>query len=144
MIRWAVLPAVAGLVVGTVWPLAAPGGLVYGAGTEYRTWDERDLLFASLGALAGLVMAVVLAATRRRAGLPGRGLAALAGSVAGTLAAWGTGVGLTRVLGARGVSSSVAESSFGLQALSALAVWPAIVALAVLALTTLWWVPPRD
>lgn len=144
LIRWTVYPVLAGLVLGTVWAVAAPGGLVYGSGTDYTMWDERDLVFAALGLLAGLAVAAVLAATRRRHGLPNRGLAAVAGSALGTFAAWGTGLGLTRVLGARGVDPSVAESAFGLQALSALAVWPAVVALAVLALTTLWWVPPRD
>jgi hypothetical protein len=144
LVRWTVFPVLAGLVLGTVWPIAAPGGLVYGSGSDYATWDERDLVFAGLGLLAGLTTAVVLASTRRRPSLPNRGLAALAGSVLGTLAAWGTGVGLTRVLGARGVNPSVAESAFGLQALSTLAVWPAVVALGVLALTTLWWVPPRS
>jgi hypothetical protein len=41
------------------------------------------------------------------------------------------------------VDPRLAESAFGLQSLSAVAVWPAIAALTVLALTTLWWVPPR-
>ncbi|WP_369047158.1 hypothetical protein [Sinomonas sp. P10A9] len=144
LLRWTVFPVLAGLVLGTVWVVAAPGGLLYGLGTEYAAWDERDLVFAGLGLIAGLAIAVVLAATRRRVGLPNRGLAALAGSVLGSLAAWGTGVGLGRVLGARGVSASVAESAFGLQAVSSLAVWPCVVALMVLALTTLWWAPPRE
>lgn len=144
IVRWIVFPVLAGLVLGTVWAVAAPGGLLYGSGSDYQSWDERDLVFAGLGLLAGLTIAVLLAATRRRAGLPNKGLAALAGSVLGTFAAWGTGVGLTRVLGTRGVSPSVPESAFGLGALSSLAVWPAVVALAVLALTTLWWAPPRD
>ncbi|GAB2751851.1 hypothetical protein [Sinomonas soli] len=144
LVRWCVYPLLGGLVLGTVWVAVAPGGLFYGAGTDYQTWDERDLLFSALGLAAGLSITVGLAASRRRTGLPNRGLSALAGSTLGTLAAWGTGVGLGRVLGARGASPSVAESAFGLQALSALAVWPAVVALAVLAFTTLWWVPPRD
>lgn len=144
LLRWTVFPVLAGLVLGTVWAVAAPGGLFYGSGTEYATWDERDLAFAGLGLLAGLAIAFVLAATRREPGLPNRGLAALAGSILGSLAAWGTGVGLGRVLGARGVSASVAESAFGLQAVSSLAVWPGVVAVMVLALTTLWWAPPRE
>ncbi|MBL0705489.1 hypothetical protein [Sinomonas cellulolyticus] len=144
LVRWTVYPVLTGLVLGTVWAAAAPGGLFYGSGSDYQSWAERDLLFAGLGLLAGAVIAVVLSATRRRAGLPNRGLAALAGSVLGTFAAWGTGVGLTRVLGSRGVSPSVPETVFGLQALSSLAVWPGVVALTVLALTTLWWVPPRE
>jgi hypothetical protein len=144
LVRWCVFPLLGGLVLGTVWVVAAPGGLFYGAGTDYETWDERDLLFGALGLAAGLVVTVALAAGRRRTGLPNRGLSALAGSTLGTLAAWGTGVGLAHALGSRGASPSVAESAFGLQALSALAVWPAVVALAVLAFTTLWWVPPRD
>lgn len=144
LIRWCIFPLLGGLVLGTVWAVAAPGGLVYGSGTEFQTWDERDLIFAALGLATGLAVAVTLAATRSRSGLPNRGLSALAGSTLGTLAAWGTGVGLGQVLGARGVSASVAESAFGLQSLSALAVWPAVVALAVLAYTTLWWVSPRD
>ncbi|MGT2460456.1 hypothetical protein [Sinomonas atrocyanea] len=144
LVRWCVYPLLGGLVLGTVWVAAAPGGLFYGAGTDYETWDERDLLFGALGLAAGLAVTVALAVGRRRTGLPNRGLAALAGSTLGTLAAWGTGVGLGHMLGARGVSPSVAESAFGLQALSALAVWPAVVALAVLAFTTLWWIPPSE
>lgn len=144
LVRWTVFPVLAGLVLGTVWAVAAPGGLLYGSGSDYQDWDERDLIFAGLGLLAGLVIAVVLAVTRRRSGLANRGVAALGGSVLGSFAAWGTGVGLAAVLGARGVNPSVPETVFGLQALSSLAVWPGIVALAVLALTTLWWVPPVD
>lgn len=144
LVRWTVFPVLAGLVLGTVWAVAAPGGLLYGSGSDYQSWDERDLIFAGLGLLAGLVIAVVLAATRRRGGLANRGVAALGGSVLGTFAAWGTGVGLTGILGARGVNPAVPETVFGLQALSSLAVWPAVVATAVLALTTLWWVPPVD
>ena len=46
-------------------------------------------------------------------------------------------------MGARGVDPGVAGSEFGLRAVSVLAAWPAVTALAVLALTTLWWQPPR-
>ncbi|ASN51782.1 hypothetical protein [Sinomonas sp. R1AF57] len=141
--RWSLLPAAAGPVLGTVWWLAAPGGRLYGEGSNYRTWDERDLVFAALGALAGVVLAVLLSLSRRRPGLPARGLAALAGSVVGSALMWGTGLLLGRIGGARGVDPRLAESAFGLQSLSAIAVWPAIAALSVLALTTLWWVPPH-
>jgi hypothetical protein len=144
LVRWTLLTAAAGPVLGLVWWLAAPGGRLYGEGTDYRTWDERDLVFAALGAAAGVVVAVLLAVRRRRHGLPARGLAALAGSVGGSALAWGTGLLLGAVGGARGVDRALPDSAFGLLSFSAVAVWPAVVALSVLAFTTLWWVPPRD
>ena len=140
--RWALAPAAAGPLVGLAWWLAAPGGILHGEGTDYRTWDERDLVLAALGAAAGVVIAVVLSAGRRRPGLPDRGLAALAGSVVGSGLAWLAGTLLGRLVGARGVDASVPGSEFGIHAVSVLAAWPAITALAVLALTTLWWQPP--
>lgn len=142
LLRWVLAPAAAGPLLGAAWWLAAPGGILYGEGADYRTWDERDLVLAALGAAAGLAVAGALAAGRRRPGLPDRGLAALAGSVAGSGLAWLTGTLLGRLVGARGVDASVAGSEFGIHAVSVLAVWPAITALAVLALTTLWWQPP--
>ena len=142
--RWALAPAAAGPLLGAAWWLTAPGGILYGEGTDYRSWDERDLVLAALGAAAGLVLAAVLAAGRHRPGLPDRGLAALAGSVAGSGLAWLAGTLLGRLVGARGVDAAAAGSEFGVQAVSVLAVWPAITALAVLALTTLWWQPPHE
>ncbi|WP_077489523.1 hypothetical protein [Sinomonas mesophila] len=142
--RWALGPAAAGPLVGAVWWLAAPGGILHGEGMDYLVWDERDLVLAALGAAAGITLAVVLASGQRRPGLPDRGLAALAGSVAGSGLAWLAGTLLGRLVGTRGVDAAVAGSEFGVQALSVLAVWPAVTALAVLALTTLWWQPPDE
>ena len=70
--RWVLGPAAAGPVLGTVWWLAAPGGLLHGEGSDYRSWDERDLVLAALGAAAGLAITLALAAGRRRPGLPDR------------------------------------------------------------------------
>ena len=142
LVRWALAPAAAGPLVGLAWWLAAPGGILHGEGSDFRTWDERDLVLAALGAVAAVVIVVLLSAGRRRPGLPDRGLSALAGSVAGSSLAWLAGTLLGQLVGARGVDASVAGSAFGVHAVSVVAVWPAITALAVLALTTLWWLPP--
>ncbi|GAB4100433.1 hypothetical protein [Sinomonas halotolerans] len=143
LLRWTLAPTAAGLLLGVLWWLAAPGGILHGDGSDLTSWDERDLVFAALGAVAGGVTVTVLAAGRARSGLPDRGLAALAGSVAGSALAAGMGLALGRIVGSRGADAAVPGSDFGLQALSAAAVWPAVTALGVLALTTLWWRDPK-
>ncbi|WP_334170476.1 hypothetical protein [Sinomonas sp.] len=142
VLRWLLSPLVAGIVLGVVWWLAAPGGRLYGDGSDYQQWLPRDLVFAGLAALAGLVVVVFVVRAHLRFGFAARYLAALVGSVIGSLLMWLTGTGLGQVLGSSRKDPSVDGSAFGLDALSALALWPAIVAVVILALVTVLWSPP--
>ncbi|MEA5456899.1 hypothetical protein SPF06_19425 [Sinomonas sp. JGH33] len=142
MLRWLLAPTLAGPVLGFVWWLAAPGGRLYGDGSDYAAWLARDFAFAGLAALAAVCVVVFVVRAHDRFGFAGRSLAALVGSGAGSLLMWLTGAGLARVWGSLRSDPSVDGSAFGLQALSALALWPAIVAVVVLGLASILWSPP--
>ncbi len=92
--RWFALSGAAGVVLGMVWWLAAPGGAFYGDGKDYNIWMARDLLLGGLGVLAGLGAAVVLVRTaaHRGRGATVRLLAAAAGGLLGSVVAWRMGV----------------------------------------------------
>ncbi|WP_052207178.1 hypothetical protein [Sinomonas humi] len=142
VLRWLLAPLVAGIVLGVVWWLAAPGGRLYGDGSNYQDWLPRDLVFAGLGALAAVVVVIFVVRAHVRFGFAARYLAVLVGSGLGSLLMWLTGTGLGRVIGSSRTDPKVDGSAFGLDTLSALALWPAIVAIVVLALVTVLWSPP--
>ncbi|WP_422936361.1 hypothetical protein [Sinomonas sp. P47F7] len=142
MVRWCVLPAVAGPVLGVAWWLAAPGGRLYGDGSDYGQWIPRDFVFTGLSALAAVVVVVFAVRAHVRVGFAGRYLAALVGSGAGSVLMWLTGVGLGMVFGSSRSDPSVVGSAFGLATFSALALWPGIVAVVILGLVTVLWSPP--
>lgn len=142
VLRWLFSPLVAGVVLGVVWWLAAPGGRLYGDGSDYQQWLPRDLVFAGLAALAAIVVVVFVVRAHIRFGFAARYLAALVGSGIGSLLMWLTGTGLGQMLGSSRKDPSVDGSAFRLDTLSALALWPAIVAIVILALVTVLWSPP--
>jgi hypothetical protein len=55
---------------------------------------------------------------------------------------WLTGVGLGHAFGSSRTDPGVDGSAFGLQTMSALALWPGIVAIVILGLMTVLWSPP--
>jgi hypothetical protein len=55
---------------------------------------------------------------------------------------WLTGSGLGQVFGTSRTDPGVDGSAFGLQTLSALALWPGVVAVVIFGLMTLLWSPP--
>ncbi|MDQ4500819.1 hypothetical protein [Sinomonas sp. ASV322] len=142
MLRWLFAPAAAGPVLGVAWWLASPGGRLYGDGSDYGVWLTRDFMFAGFAALAAVCVVVPVVWVHDRHGFAGRSLAALVGSGAGSLLMWLTGVGLGRAFGSPRSDPSIDGSAFGLQTLSELALWPAIVAVVVLGLVTVLWSPP--
>lgn len=142
MIRWFALPAAAGPVLGVAWWLGAPGGRLYGDGSDFGQWISRDFVFVGLAAVAAVVVVVFAVRAHERFGFAGRYLAGLVGSGAGSVLMWLTGVGLGQLLGSSRSDPSVDGSAFGLHAFSALALWPGIVAVVVLGLVTVLWSPP--
>src|SRR5690348_740239 len=99
MIRWLLAPALAGPVLGVVWWLAAPGGRLYGDGSDYNEWIARDFFFAGLGALAAVCVVVFVVRAHDRFSFAGRSLPALVGSGAGSLLMWLTGTLLGQAFG---------------------------------------------
>jgi hypothetical protein len=145
IIPWLAAPAVAGVPLGLIWWLAAPGGRLQGDGSDYHAWLARDLVFTGLAAFAALVVVVFVVRANSRADFAPRQLSALIGSGVGSVLMWLTGVGLGQAFGTSRTDPSVDGSAFGLQALSALALWPGIVAVVILGLMTIFWSPPtRD
>ncbi|HKU10904.1 MAG TPA: hypothetical protein VJQ61_06710 [Sinomonas sp.] len=142
LIPWFAAPAVAGVPLGLLWWLAAPGGRLQGDGSDYHAWLARDLVFAGLAVFAALVVVVFVVRANSRGDFAPRHLSALIGSGVGSVLMWLTGVGLGQAFGTSRTDPSVDGSAFGLQALSALALWPGIVAVVILGLMTIFWSPP--
>jgi hypothetical protein len=142
---WTVFAAVAaaGIPVGLLWWLLAPGGLnvltrdpSLAAGTNPQVWLPRDLTLAGLFILAGCLVAVFL--TDKTGRLPRRELMlGLAGALAGALLAWQTGVLAARLWGATADTSASAGVAFSLRSASVLLLWPAATATAVFILSVL-------
>jgi hypothetical protein len=140
--RWFLWPAVAGPLLGVVWWLAAPGGRLQGDGSDFHAWLGRDLVFVGLAAAAALVVVAFVVWAHSRLDFAPRHLAALVGSGAGSALMWLTGVGLGHAFGSSRTDPGVDGSAFGLQTMSALALWPGIVAIVILGLMTVLWSPP--
>lgn len=119
-----------GALIGAAWWLLAPTGRLFGDPVSEEQWVLRDLTLAGLELLAGLAVGTVIAV---RLGLPGvvaRILAAVGGSILGSLLALGVGEGLAYLFGPHG-REDLPGSDFILQSYGALAIWPAVAALVV-------------
>ncbi|MBT2567055.1 hypothetical protein J7I84_11235 [Arthrobacter sp. ISL-85] len=142
---WSLLlvPAAAGVPAGLLWWLLAPGGLnlitrdpALASGTVPMVWLPRDLTLAGLLVLAGCLLAVFLADGKRpypQAAL----LAGLAGALAGSVVAWGTGILAARLWGPAVDASANASIAFSLRAWPVLLLWPAATAVSVFILELL-------
>ncbi len=119
-----------GALVGAGWWLVAPTGRLFGDPASADQWLLRDLTLAGLGLIAGIAVGTVVAV---RLGLPGvvaRIVAAVGGSVLGSLLALVVGEGLAYLLGPHG-RKDLPGSDFVLQSYGALAVWPAAAAVII-------------
>ncbi len=119
-----------GAVIGVAWWLLAPTGRLFGEPTDAQQWLLRDLTLAGLQLLAGIGVGIVVAL---RLGLPGvvaRILAAVGGSVAGSVLALLTGEGLAFLFGPD-ADESMSGSAFVLQSYGVLAIWPAVAAVII-------------
>ncbi|GGH97576.1 hypothetical protein ACFFGR_08680 [Arthrobacter liuii] len=139
---WSLLlvPAAAGVPAGILWWLLAPGGLnlltrdpALASGTVPMVWLPRDLTLAGILVLAGCLLAVFLADGKRpdpQAAL----LTGLAGALAGSVVAWGTGILAARLWGPAVDTSVNASVAFSLRSWPVLLLWPAATAVSVFVL----------
>lgn len=142
LLPWSLLlvPAAAGIPAGILWWLLAPGGLnlitrdpALAAGSVPLVWLPRDLTLAGILVLAGCLLAVFLSDGRRddpQAAL----LTGLAGALAGSILAWGTGILAARLFGPAVDASANASIAFSLRAWPVLLLWPAATAVSVFVL----------
>ncbi|WP_146238873.1 hypothetical protein [Arthrobacter livingstonensis] len=128
--RWFALSSGAGVVLGILWWLAAPGGAFYGEGKDYTIWVARDLVLAGLGVLAGLTAAVLLVRAAARhgggAGATARLLAAAAGGLLGSVLAWRLGVFAGDLFQTPPDNLPNPSMVFSLRSASVLLLWPLV------------------
>ena len=139
--RWFTLSAGAGVVLGILWWLAAPGGAFYGDGKDYAIWLARDLVLGGLCVLAGLTAAVLLvrAAARRGGGADAtaRLLAVVAGGLLGSVLAWRMGVFAGDLFRTPPDNMPNPSMVFSLRSPTVLLLWPLATAAAVFLFTFL-------
>ncbi|TKV28220.1 hypothetical protein FDK12_09655 [Arthrobacter sp. NamB2] len=119
-----------GAVLGVAWWLLAPTGRLFGDPVVATEWVLRDLTFAGLELLAGIAVGTVVALRLKLPGVVARILAAVGGSVLGSVLALGVGEGLAYLLGPHG-RDELPGSDFVLQSYGALAIWPAVAAVII-------------
>lgn len=142
---WAMLavPAAAGIPLGILWWLLAPGGLnlitrdpALGSGTNPGVWLPRDLTLAGLLVFAGCLLAVFLA-DKKRADPQTDLMTALAGALCGAAVAWQAGLLAAHLWGPAVDASANASIAFSLRAWPVLLLWPAAAAVSVFVLELL-------
>jgi hypothetical protein len=141
--RWFAAAAAAGIPVGLLWWLLAPGGLnlitrdpALGNGENPVVWLPRDLTLAGLFVFAGCVVAVLIMDKPRSS--PRLVLAlGLAGGLAGAVIAWQAGVFAGQLWGAPADTSANASVAFSLRSMAVLVVWPAATAISVFVISLL-------
>lgn len=141
--KWFAVAAAAGVPVGLLWWLLAPGGLnlmtrdpEYASGTNPELWLPRDLTLAGLLMFAGCLAAVLLTDKDGRAAQAAF-LLCLAGGLAGAVVAWQTGMLAAQLWGGPADTSVNASVAFSLRSLSVLLIWPAATAVSVFVLSLL-------
>lgn len=142
---WAMLaiPAAAGVPLGILWWILAPGGLnvitrdpALASGTNPDVWLPRDLTLAGLLVFAGCLLAVFLA-DKKRTDPQADLLAGLVGALCGAILAWQAGL-LAAQLWAPAVDASAnASIAFSLRAWPVLLLFPAATAVSVFVLELL-------
>ncbi|ADX72734.1 hypothetical protein Asphe3_15650 [Pseudarthrobacter phenanthrenivorans Sphe3] len=142
---WVLLavPAAAGVPLGILWWLLAPGGLnlvtrdpAFGSGTNPEVWLPRDLTLAGLLVFAGCLLAVFLA-DRRRKDPQADLVLGLAGALLGAVLAWQAGILAAHLWGPAVDASANASIAFSLRAWPVLLLWPAATAISVFVLELL-------
>lgn len=124
LLRWIAVPAVAGILLGLLWWLLAPGGAFYGQGTDPASWLPRDLVLAGLCLFAGLVTAALLIPQRSDAAAWFKVCAALLGSALGAVVAWQIGTLAGAIWGPEVTGAANESAAFSLRSYSALLLWP--------------------
>lgn len=135
--RFAII-AGAGIPVGLLWWLLAPGGLnllsgdpALVKGTNTDGWLPRDLVLAGLFLLSGCLTGFLLKGKRSGAPAPATVVLAVAGGALGALIAWQAGVLAGQWWGVAEDTAPNASIAFSLRSFAVLAVWPAAVAISV-------------
>ena len=141
--KWFAVAGAAGVPVGLLWWLLAPGGLnlitrdpEYASGTNPEVWLPRDLTLAGLLVFAGCLAAVLLTDKAGRAAQPAF-LLSLAGGLSGALIAWQAGMLAAQLWGGPADTTVNASVAFSLRSLSVLLLWPAATAVSVFVLSLL-------
>lgn len=135
LVRWLLLPAVAGILVGVAWWLLAPGGAFIGSGKDFAHWPLRDLVLGGLGVLAGITMAVLLAPSVGRPRAVPRVITAVVGGLLGSLVAWQIGLFAGHLFAPVAADASNPSIAFSLRSPSILLLWPLAVAAVVFLVT---------
>lgn len=130
--------AAAGIPVGLLWWLLAPGGLnlltgdpALATGTNAEGWLPRDLVLAGLFLLAGCLTGFLLNGKRTGAPAPGTVVLAVIGGALGAVIAWQAGVLAGQWWGPAEDTAPNASIAFSLRSFAVLAVWPAATAISV-------------
>ena len=141
--KWFVVAAAAGVPVGLLLWLLAPGGMnlitrdpEFASGTNPELWLPRDLTLAGLFVFAGCLAAVLLTDKGGRTAQAAF-LLSLAGGLAGALIAWQAGMLAAQLWGGPADITVNASVAFSLRSLSVLLLWPAALAASVFALSLL-------
>ncbi|MFJ6003153.1 hypothetical protein [Arthrobacter sp. NPDC092385] len=121
-----------GAVIGAAWWLLAPTGRLFGDPEVATEWVLRDLTLAGLELIAGIAVGAVVAIRLNLPGVVARILAALGGSILGSLLALGVGEGFAYLFGPHG-RDDLPGSDFLLRSYGALAIWPAVAAVIIFA-----------
>lgn len=140
---WFAAVAAAGIPVGLLWWLLAPGGLnlitrdpSLGDGANPEVWLPRDLTLAGLFVFAGCLVAVFIMDKPRRSAQLHLALG-LAGGLAGAVIAWQAGVFAGQLWGAPADTSVNASVAFSLRSLAVVLLWPAATAVSVFVISLL-------
>lgn len=135
---WLAAIAGAGIPVGLLWWLLAPGGLnlltgdpSLASGTNAGGWLPRDLVLAGLTLFAGCLTGLFLTGKRTGAPSPAAVVLAVVCGAAGAVIAWRVGILAGELWGAREDASANPSIAFSLRSYAVLAVWPAAVAVSV-------------
>ncbi|HEV7167969.1 MAG TPA: hypothetical protein VGN49_08380 [Micrococcaceae bacterium] len=135
LVRWFSSSAAAGVPAGILWWCLAPGGAFYGSGQDTSSWLARDLVLGLIGLVAGIAISVIMVPQRRSPGAYAKVAAAVVGSAVGSIIAWQLGT-LAGALWGHAPAHPASESvAFSLRSYSVLAVWPAVCALIIFAVT---------
>ncbi|WP_315915035.1 hypothetical protein [Arthrobacter sp. lap29] len=139
--RWLAITLVLGAVMGVAWFVLAPGGAIYGDGSDYDSWFPRDAALALLMLVAGVVASVLLLRQGRKTPriwtTAAPTLALLVGALAGSVLAWRTGVFAGDLFHTLPENLGNPSIVFSLRSPSVLLIWP-LTSAAVLFLTHLF------
>jgi hypothetical protein len=140
--RWFSLNLGAGLPLGFLWWVLAPGGLnlitrdaSLASGTNSQTWLPRDLVLAGLFVLTGCLVAVLLTSRRTGPLRPPSIVLAVAGSALGAVLAWRVGLLAAEWWGAAEDASANPSIVFSLRSHAVLLLWPAAIAATTFGIT---------